>query len=151
MTIGTRPLYETAGDLSAEGEFIDGLCTLWKCGAWKLPIRYKLDYALFRGESIRAFLEIKVRNYRKDAFEDYMISMDKVLTARIYSDFAKVPSILAVQWLDTSGFIDLGTLKNFSLGFGGRTDREDSQDREPVVLIPISDFSCIDTVRNPRV
>jgi len=150
MTIGTRPLYETNDNLSAEAWFIDGLCTLWECGAWKLPLRYKLDYALSRGKSIKAFLEIKVRNYRKDAFEDYMISMDKVLTARRYSDFAKVPSLLAVEWLDASGFIDLGTMKNFSLGFGGRTDRGDSEDTEPVVLIPISDFSCIDNVRNPR-
>ena len=142
MTIETRALYETSGDLLMERRFVEGLCTLWKCGAWKLPIRYKLDYALYRDDTIRAFLEVKIRNYMKDDFGEYMISMDKVLTARQYADFAKVPSLLAVQWQDTSGFIDLGMLKNFRLGVGGRTDRGDSEDREPVVLIPISDFSC---------
>jgi hypothetical protein len=34
----------------------------------------------------------------------------------------------------------MDTLENFHIAIGGRTDRSDTQDIEPVVLIPIDDF-----------
>tara|TARA_Y100000310_G_C20172212_1_gene574200 strand:- start:140 stop:574 length:435 start_codon:yes stop_codon:yes gene_type:complete len=144
MTTTTkRPLYETEADLEEERFFTDTLCSLWDCDARKLPLRYKMDYALQRGGIIRAFLEVKVRNYTKDYFETYMLSMEKVLAARQFSEFAGVPSILAVKWKDASGFIVLNTLEDFELGFGGRVDRDDSQDMEPVIFIPIKNFKVI--------
>ena len=69
--------------------------------------------------------------------------MEKVLAARQFSEFAGVPSILAVKWKDGSGFIVLNTLEDFELGFGGRVDRDDSQDMEPVIFIPIKNFRVI--------
>ena len=138
--LGLRPLYETVDDRVREGSFVDELCGVWKCEARKLPIHYKLDFALLQGGVIRAFLETKIRNYTKDHFGAYMISMAKVLAAREYSVFARVPSLLAVRWTDGSGVIALNSMKDYELGFGGRGDRGDAQDMEPVVYIPIESF-----------
>jgi hypothetical protein len=142
---GARPLYETEEDRGREGSFIEAICTAWQCEARKLPIHYKLDFALLRDGIVRAFLETKVRNYARNYFDMYMISMAKVLSAREYSAFTNVPSLLAVRWNDGDGFIDLHSMKDFEIGFGGRADRGDSQDMEPVVFIPIENFGRLIT------
>tara|TARA_R100000306_G_C4249968_1_gene79950 strand:- start:8 stop:439 length:432 start_codon:yes stop_codon:yes gene_type:complete len=139
-----RPIYETNDDLYRESSFIERLCTLWGFDSRKLPIKYKIDYALLRDRVIRAFLEVKIRKYTKDYFYAYMISMDKVETAQKHSRFAGVPTILAVKWQDDAGYVVLDTLKNFTIGFGGRADRDDKQDMEPIVYIPISQFKAIE-------
>tara|TARA_Y100000310_G_scaffold331399_1_gene404871 strand:+ start:664 stop:1095 length:432 start_codon:yes stop_codon:yes gene_type:complete len=138
-----RPLYETDKDRDREAGFVEELCIAWQCEARKLPIRYKLDYTLIQEGIIRAFLEVKIRSYAKAHFDTYMISMAKVLAAQEYSAFAGVASLLAVRWDDEDGFIALHKMKDFHLGFGGRGDRGDSQDMEPVVLIPIQHFRRI--------
>jgi len=138
--VGIRSLYETEEDRGREGSFIEELCITWKCEAVKLPIHYKLDFALMRDGVIRAFLETKIRKYVMDYFDTYMISMAKVLAAREYSAFAGIPSLLAVRWNDGDGFIGLHSMKDFEIGFGGRRDRNDPQDMEPVVFIPIENF-----------
>jgi len=143
MRAGVRPLYETEDDREQEGVFIEGICTAWRCQARKLPMHYKLDFALMRNGIVKAFLEMKVRNYAKGDFATYMVSMAKVLAAREYSAFANVPSLLAVRWNDVSGFIALNNMKDFEIGFGGRGDRGDSQDMEPVVFIPINNFELL--------
>ena len=138
--VAVRPLYETDEDRGREGSFIEELCIAWQCEARKLPMHYKLDFAMIRDGVIKAFLEIKVRNYTMDYFDTYMLSMSKVLAAREYSAFADVPSLLAVRWSDGDGFIALNSMEDFDIGFGGRADRGDSQDMEPVVFIPIANF-----------
>jgi len=138
-----RPMYETQEDLFREVSFIERICTLWGCDSRKLPIRYKMDYALLRDGIIRAFLEVKTRAYTRDHFSSYMISMEKVETAQEHSRFAGVPAILAVKWQDEAGYIVLNNLKGVTLGFGGRVDRDDAQDMEPVVYIPISQFKVM--------
>ena len=138
-----RPAYETQEDLFREVSFIERLCAVWKCGSRKLPIRYKLDYALLRDGIIRAFLEVKTREYTRDHFNSYMISMEKVEAAQEHSRFAGVPAILAVKWQDEAGYVVLNDLKDVTLGFGGRVDRGDAQDMEPVVYIPISQFKAL--------
>jgi hypothetical protein len=138
--LGVRPMYETEADRGKEGSFIGDLCAAWQCEARKLPIHYKLDFAMMRDGIIKAFLETKVRTYERDYFDTYMISMAKVLAAREYSAFAGVPSLLAVRWSDGDGFIALNGMKDFEIGFGGRGDRGDPQDMEPIVFIPIENF-----------
>ena len=140
---GMRPIYETDKDREQEADFIKELCIAWKCEAKKLPIHYKLDFALIREGVIRAFLETKIRSYARGYFDTYMISMAKVLAAKEYSAFAGVPSLLSVRWDDGDGFIALHDIKDFHIGFGGREDRGDPQDMEPVVFIPIEHFGRI--------
>ena len=143
LSMTFRPKYETFEDLSKEtiaikkfissfGEPVDFV---------KLPIQYKMDFCLIDNKTIKTFVEVKCRTNEKIAFSTYIISMSKVVVARSYSDFG-VNCILLVQWTDQMGWVDLSS-KEWEAKIGGRKDRGDWQDIEPVVHIPISEFNTV--------
>ena len=135
-----RPRYETEEDRSGETAVLASLCRRWGCSAKKLSDRYELDYLLLKERQGKAWLEIKIRTNEYDAYPTYMISFGKVLAARRLSQGSELPSFLLVQWTDCKGYTRLDDLKRFHVSIGGRTDREDFQDIEPVVYIPTQDF-----------
>ena len=63
------------------------------------------------------------------------------MAARALSETSKLPSFLVVRWSDNCGYIRIDTLLDFEISMGGRTDRGDKQDIEPVMLIPIHNFT----------
>lgn len=135
-----RPKYETEEDRSGETAVLASLCRRWGCSAKKLSDRYELDYLLLKKRRGKAWLEIKIRMNAHDAYRDYMISFGKVLAARRLSQGSELPSFLLVKWTDCEGYTRLDDLKRFHVSIGGRTDREDFQDIEPVAYIPTQDF-----------
>ena len=136
-----RLKYEKPEDIVAERTALDRACEIWKCTAEKLPIRYELDYLLLREGRGVAWLEIKSRTNARTAYPTYMISFGKIMAARRLSEASQLPSFLLVQWSDYCGYVRLDSLLDFRTGVGGRTDRGDEQDIEPVALIPIVDFA----------
>ncbi len=106
----------------------------------KLPIRYCLDYAALRNKKIVAFVEIKHRTNKIHAYPTYMLSLAKVQAAKRLAEDVKVPSFLVVQWIDALGTTNLANCK-FSVEMGGRIDRKDSQDVEPVAHINLAEFN----------
>ena len=72
-----------------------------------------------------------------------MISLGKVLAARKMTEGTSLPSFLVVQWQDRMGYIRLDSLEETEIVMGGRMDRVDAQDVEPVVLFPVQDFSWV--------
>ena len=51
-----------------------------------------------------------------------------------------LPCRLAVMWTDNWGYTDLALTPEIVVSMGGRRDRGDEQDIEPVHLIPIFSF-----------
>lgn len=135
-----RPIYETEADLRNERELIAALNGLWRTESAKLPRSYGLDYTLTRGGKVAAFVEIKCRTVPSWQYDTYMISLAKVLKARSLGSGANVPAILLVRWNDSAGYVDLRTVP-LDVEVGGRTDRGDAQDIEPVCMIPIKQFT----------
>jgi hypothetical protein len=79
-----------------------------------------------------------------------MISLGKIMAARRLSEASQLPSFLLVQWTDPKlwnydvcGYVRLDSLLDFKIAVGGRTDRGDPQDIEPVALIPIGEFALL--------
>ena len=138
-----RPTYETSGDLSKETIAIKKFIASFGGSAdfAKLPIQYKMDFCLIDNKTIRTFVEVKCRTNKKTAYSTYIISMSKVVAAKSYSDFG-VNCILLVQWTDHMGWVDLSN-NDWDAKIGGRKDRGDWQDIEPVVHIPISEFNNV--------
>ena len=136
-----RLIYERPEDLVAERTALDKACEVWKCTAEKLPMKYELDYLLLREGSGVAWLEITSRPNPRAAYPTYMISLGKVMAARRLSEASQFPSFLLVQWSDYCGYVRLDSLLDFRTGVGGRTDRGDEQDIEPVALIPLGEFA----------
>lgn len=134
-----RPKYETAENLAAEEQIAEQISVLWKASLTKLPIRYKLDYAAERNGRIVAWIEVKTRKYKKSDFDTFMLSLDKYLAAIEIGKVTNLPVTLVVRWTDKIGYVDLMNCRGV-VKMGGRKDRNDSQDIQPAVYIPIDDF-----------
>jgi len=137
-----RPIYETQKDLTREKSIGDVLARVWKAELHKLPRSYHVDWMITKNKQVKAFAELKCRNNASNQYPSLMLSLHKwmhgkQLAAEVSGDF-----LIIVQWQDglfyfkESGF-------DVTYNFGGRKDREDDQDMEPVVHIPVNYFKQI--------
>lgn len=134
----TRPLYETEDNLREQ----EGVARLveekWKCKFVKLKKAYALDYAVLRGGKIVAFAEVKCRNYtmeKLNSFGGFMLSLHKWTEAKNISGVSGVPFVLIVKTIDGFWHHSTTGFETDGISFGGRTDRNDLQDVEPVVIL----------------
>ena len=139
-----RPTYESSDDLRNEQEIITFFAKHFndKLNAVKIPKQYKIDYCLMIDDKITAFAEVKNRTCEKDTYDTYMLSLAKYLESIKIKKDLSLETILVVKWTDAIGYIELGR-RTWPIGFGGRIDRGDWQDKEPMIFIPISEFGLI--------
>jgi hypothetical protein len=145
-----RPVYETEADRIRERAVVTKV-KVWLAGsatAVKLKPYSPVDFALCNSDGrVVAFVEVKVRACRSDEYETYMLSMDKLIALRALAQQWAVGGplvLLAVQWTDRLGVytVDPGLLLSAPM-MGGRWDRGDGMDVEPVVHIPVSAFETV--------
>lgn len=139
-----RPTYESSDDLHNEQEIISFFTQHFNADltAVKIPKQYKIDYCLMIGDKITAFAEVKKRTCEKNAYDTYMLSLSKYLESIKLKKDLGLETILIIKWADAIGYIELGS-KAWPIGFGGRMDRGDWQDQEPMIFIPITEFGVI--------
>lgn len=137
-----RPIYETQADRGREALVARRMADAFGCSMRKLQPRDAFDFAAMRGDRIVGFVEIKVRANPMGQYSTYMISMTKLATAHAIFSATKTPCVLAVQWTDALGYIKMNGI-DVTLKMGGRSDRNDPQDTEPVCHIDISGFTLI--------
>ena len=133
-----RPTYQTKKNLDGEKKAIELIADSWNVNFIKLPISYHLDYGMVRDGVTVGFAEIKVRTNPVGSYSTYMIALSKAMKANELTTVTGKPCLLIVQWTDCLGWIDFSN--DFELSFGGRTDRNDWEDQEPVALYPTSAF-----------
>ena len=131
-------MYESQSDRDAEESIIQYACTKWKSHYHKLPISYNLDYAIIQDGQIKAYIETKRRHNNHDKYPTIFVSMHKVMTARQLL----LPSYFLVGWNDRIGYVSL-TDKPDIQTIGGRTDRNDSADIEPMAHFNINRIKLI--------
>ena len=135
-----RPKYESADDRSNQHYVISKLEVAFGARA-QTPVE---EYASYDGVfdfSSRPFVvEVKVRKNERNRYPTYMLSKMKYDTL---CGMAKhgTDALLAVQWTDQLGVIQLPTRHTVSTG--GRYDRNDPMDVEQVVLIPVKKFKRV--------
>ena len=150
-----RRTYETDLNRTEESKVADKLSMLWKREAIKLKPFAAGDIAILANDedpeeegTIKAFVEIKVRTNSMSSYPTYMISLHKLQELSHLSEFSGLPSILVVQWKEDLGYWlvpeDVGV---FDIKMGGTTQRNDPQDMEPCVHIPIEDFVVLESSR----
>jgi hypothetical protein len=135
-----RPLYETREDLGRERKAARYFGFVTDSVPVKLPINAHADFIMVRDGEAKAVVEIKCRNNSRLAYDTYMISQHKYEGLLSWEGFGLKP-ILLVSWTDSVGFISLPCSHTKSIG--GRRDRGDIQDIEPVVHIEIAQFKLI--------
>ena len=72
----------------------------WGCKLEKLPIDYRLDYAVIREGEIVAWIELKNRKLYSDQYQDSMINLNKWMKAKEFRGISDIPTLLAVRYKD---------------------------------------------------
>ena len=137
----TRKMYESKDNLEKEKNVLRHMSVKWDVSYSKLPISYKLDYSMYRNDKLCGFAEVKCRKNSMNDFSTYIISLSKVMKARRLASVTGTKSVLIVSWSDATGWINL--FSDFEVKQGGRSDRDDWQDQEPVCHFQISEFKII--------
>tara|TARA_R110002110_G_scaffold84817_1_gene220549 strand:- start:537 stop:983 length:447 start_codon:yes stop_codon:yes gene_type:complete len=145
-----RPLYETSKDFENEKNIQNVIeeKTSWRLT--KLPKRYYLDFLAFNSNgNTEAVIEVKRRHNNHDKYEDVILSLAKYMQGLEYATTLGVAFLFAVEFNDGYyiHFSSSDNLKHFKITMGGRRDRQDPEDIEPVVHIPITTgFTSIKTI-----
>ena len=106
----------------------------------KLPKRYGIDFMAMQGNSPCAWVELKCRNNRRDDYSEYMISLAKWFEGRMLAKETRLPFVLAVRMIDADLWVRIDKIENPRIGFGGRIDRNDWQDQEPMIFLSMKLF-----------
>lgn len=139
-----RPTYETANDRRAEQSFLRELREPLQCDSVVQVSKrlYPVDAIAYKGNRTVAFIEVKVRTNAMEFYPTYMISLEKFTRGAWFAECLNADYVIAVQWCDAFGFWRWRDhrLDQPKIATGGRTDRNDSDDMEPVIHLPIAEF-----------
>jgi len=143
-----RPIYENEASLKSEASTAFEVEKAWKSNLIKLPMKNRIDFLMKRksdGEP-KAFIEVKNRACKRHKYQTFMISLEKWVTGLAFESTTTLPFIIVVNWDDEIGYLKCSDhIAGISVNMGGRTDRGDAQDIEPVVHIPIYLFKTLVT------
>ena len=142
-----RPFYETPESLAREHETAIKVASTWNCTPFKLPIKYGLDFAFVKAKNIVAFVELKTVTYTMDAYKrfgGYGISLHKWNAAKAICEISGKPFCLIVETSDKKiWYAEYSKFEIMPTIIGGRNDRNDKQDNEPLVIINTYNFNEI--------
>jgi hypothetical protein len=138
----SRPIYETEKDLTREKSIGKVLAKVWKAELHKLPRSYYVDWLITRNNQVKAFAELKCRSNNRRQYPSLILSLHKWIHGKQLAAEVSGEFLIIVQWKDGLFYFKESGLA-VSYGFGGRKDRGDDQDMEPVVNIPVDYFKEI--------
>ena len=145
-----RPLYEKDLNLLDEIRFFSDLQghTRYEHYSFKkLPLAYRVECAAISSLTgkVEGFCELKCRSVLMSDYPTLILSLHKWDDLIRYSRYGW--SSLFVRWQDYDAVLDVKSTSNYRITFGGREDRGDWQDVEPVVHIPVKDFYLLEIER----
>jgi hypothetical protein len=145
MIATARPLYETQADRRREASVAQIISKKLNVKLVKLPIRYSVDYAAYDPETrlLKSWHEIKCRNYASlqlFKYEHLILSLAKVMSGLQLAQTTEKPFYIFWSFLDRSIYcleITGELIKEVAdVRSGGRIDRGDPQDVEPMICFP---------------
>jgi len=139
-----RPVYETRYNQGREWQAIIRFGQKYGRKPVKMPKFYHVDYAMTEKDTpkITSWVEVKCRENPRDKYPTLILSVHKVQQGVQLANLTNLPFVLFVEWSDWAGHMRVDDDHRFHVSLGGRYDRNDPQDVEPVFEIPISRFSC---------
>jgi len=145
----SRPYYETNKDLDTEKQVSKVLSEAWNCKLVKMPVKYHLDYAMIRGESIVGFSELKSPKYSLAQFNGwggFFISLDKFMSAQKLNASTGLPCMIILNATDGIWYTTFHDAKINEFKVKGRQDRGDWQDMEPCVILDTDQFKLFKNI-----
>lgn len=136
--------YETQNDRNNEEWFRQIVESSWMCKLRKLPVSYRVDYMASVGDDPVAWIEFKARGAW---YSTMIMSLSKFMAGQ---DIAQRTGCKFLIAYSVGGEIRYGEFTDAQIGegllqvrWGGRDDRADSQDQEPVVMIPLEKLKVL--------
>lgn len=144
-----RPVYETPSDLKREESLRVELGRALGGELVKLPKQYGVDWALIdANHNVTRWVELKTRNVAHNYYSTYFISLGKVQRAMQLQRDTGIGALLVVEFVD--GVYTLPFDQCYGppmvIRMGGRWDRIDWQDIEPMVHINTGRMTLIEGV-----
>ena len=107
----------------------------------KLKMNYHLDFAAIDNQGeLRCFGEIKCKYFKSTKFDEPFVSAWKYLGIKEIHETFNLPVFLYIQFTDALYYWRFNDSDKIRLGWGGRTDRNKSEDIEPMCYIPLRYF-----------
>lgn len=110
--------------------------------AVRMPLKSAIDWSLQAGPHITGWVEIKCRKVARDVYPTLILSAHKYINAMQMRNMFDIPLLIVVRYTDGLYFWEVDGRK-LDVRHGGRADRGDWQDVEPVVHIPVELFEKI--------
>lgn len=100
----------------------------------KLPLSYRVDFSRSAQGRVVEWVEAKKRTNAHDYYVTYFLSLGKVLAGIQMMRETKLPFTICVRFTDGLYAVPPHVVAKWDdLRMGGRTDRDDWQDEEPMV------------------
>ena len=132
-----RRSYETQIDLDNEKSICKRIEAACGMHLRKMSIKYSLDFIGFRNGKAVAVIEVKKRHNSYSRYPTLILSLAKYNRGVEFYRVNDLKFIFCVQFEDGYFFYEYQNEDKFDVQIGGRTDRNDAEDIEPVVHIPI--------------
>ena len=107
---------------------------------------YKYDISVVKNGVVTGLLELKDRSHYFGRYDTYTVSLDKIREGIVYTLYLGIPCTLVVRFscgTIASYRIKSEQVKSFDITYGGRNDRNDPNDLEPLVNIPLTFFKVL--------
>ena len=143
----SRPFYESPKDRGNEKEVVQKwLKEDSRYFVRKLRTKYILDFGVFEKKTNKmvAAVEVRCRNVSPDAYPDIMCNLLKHRAADMFNDLG-IPTYFLVRFESGEIYSHKYVLDNghYEVKLGGRTDRNDWEDIEPILCVPMKEFNKI--------
>lgn len=138
-----RPIYERRGDRVRQAEVIAVLCNATGLRAVATPPLTAWDFEMVRPDgTLSALIEVKARRHPRLQYPTYIISRAKVIALAQASAERGCMGGLLVAWTNCTGWLRVENRRRnqWPTITGGRRDRNDPADIEPMYEIPMEDF-----------
>lgn len=135
-------LYETDANRKSEADVLSTISAKYNCEVEKCSHLSPVDAFLLNGDgSHGAVVEVKVRRNEHTRYPTYMLSYTKYKSIVAISEAENIPPLLIVRFTD--GLYATKLTGNYDIKEGGRRDRNNPNDIETCVFIPMQEFIAI--------
>lgn len=137
-----RPTYETTMDRQNEINFAKKLerrgYVMHQCKKY-----YDCDFYAEKGD-YKALIEYRNRKVKRGAYPTIILSAAKFASLRNAAKELGIRFLFFIEYVDSLCAIDLTEYTGFHVEIGGSTRRNDPQDIEPCVHIPIGHLTTLE-------
>ena len=137
-----RPMYESKENLSNEQEVKQAIEDMFHVELNKLPISYRMDFMAFRDGKPSSVVEVKCRKTASSTtYPWFMVALCKWNAGIDYTIKNNLGFFLVGKYLDGIFYYKYNSTDKVDIKwFNGRKDRNDPDDKEPCVYIPMELF-----------